>query len=53
MWRNVFRQVEHIEVRDMGIAMWQFKISMKFHMKLYFEQIFQVYKFCLGLVLLK
>lgn len=29
-------------------AMWQFKISMYFYMKVYFEQIFQFY-ICLGL----
>lgn len=41
-----------LEIRYMEVAMWQFRISMNFYMKLYFEQIFQVYKFCLGLVLL-
>lgn len=37
----------------MEIAMRQFKVSVNFYMKLYFEQIFRVSKICLGLVLLK
>lgn len=37
-----------IGFKYMETAIWQYKISMYFYMKLYFKQIFQVYM-CLGL----